>query len=330
MDYHRLKNADMTIPRLSLGTWAFSGSKVWGPNEEADSIRTISLAMDSGITLIDTATAYGDGKSEEVLGKAIKGKRADVLIATKVFGGNLEYDYVLAECEKSLTRLGTDYVDIYQIHWPSKTVPFDETMRAFEKLKQDGKVRAIGVCNHGPVALDGVKDHAVVLNQLPYSLIWRQIEDGVVAESEKYGIGVWAYSPLAQGILSGKFKTIEDVPMNRRMTRFYSSTWGQARHGEPGFEKEVFGFLPKLQAVAERTGFTMTALSFAFLKASRNLASILVGARNETQLKQNIAAYEAKIPADVVAEVTKMSDALKPRMGTCPDLWEGAASKRIF
>lgn len=222
MDYFQLGGADMRISRLSMGTWNFSGAKIWGPQEEATSARTINLAIDLGVNLFDTAARYGDGRSEEILGRAVKARRDRMYLASKVHTGLLGHDSVIAECEKSLKRLDTDYLDIFQIHWPSKVIPHDETLAAFEKLKRDGKIRAIGVCNHGLRCLDSLKGHAVVTNQLPYSLLWRQVEDGVVAKSLNQGMAVWAYCPLAQGLLAGKYRTLDEVPLGRRETRFYS------------------------------------------------------------------------------------------------------------
>jgi aryl-alcohol dehydrogenase-like predicted oxidoreductase len=330
MDYFQLNGVDMRVSRLSLGTWNFSGAKIWGAQEEEASVRTIDLAIDLGINLFDTAARYGDGKSEEILGRAVKPQRDRIYLASKVHTALLGHDSVIAECEKSLKRLGTDYLDIYQIHWPSKTIPHDETLAAFEKLKRDGKIRAVGVCNHGPRCLDSLKGHMVLTNQLPYSLLWRQIEDGIVDKSMAQGLAIWAYCPLAQGLLSGKFRTIDDVPPGRRETRFYSSKWKQGRHGGAGFEQEIFEFLPRLQALADASGFSMLAISLGFLKTRKGMGSVLLGARDENQLRQNLEAFETQVPEEVIAKATALSDELKPKMGSNPDLWEDADGGRMY
>lgn len=329
MDYITLSNG-MQIPKLSLGTWSFSGAKIWGSNQEQDSIDTIHAALDAGVTLLDTAEKYGDGKSEEVLGKAVKDRRGKALLATKVYTDCLHYDDVIAHCEASLKRMGTDYIDIYQIHWPSREIPHEETFRAFEKLKQDGKVRAIGVCNYGQGALDEIKDYGVVTNQLPYSLIWRPIEKGIVQKSVENGIAVWAYCPLAQGLLTGKFRSIDDVPMGRRETRFYSGKWEQGRHNDVGFEKEIFTFLDVLADVCEETGFAMSTLALAFLKKAKGMGSVLMGARNAVQLEQNLAAFNTEVPDDVVQQITDLSEGLKAAMGDNADLWENRDGGRMY
>ena len=330
MEYVTLKAADLKVSKLSLGTWSFSGSKNWGPNDEKESINTINLAIDLGINFLDTAAKYNDGVAEEILGKAVKGRRSEVILATKIHTALLGYDSVIKECEGSLKRMQTDYVDLYQIHWPSKTIPFEETMSAFEKLKADGKIRAIGVCNAGVKAMQGYSGHAIVTNQLPYSLLWRQIEDEIVPEAIKQNISVWPYCPLAQGLLTGKFKTVEDVPLSRRDIRFYSSEWKQGMHSDAGYEKEIFAFLPKLQAIADKAGVPMATLALAFLKKAKGVDSVLVGARNETQLKDNLKMFETEVSDDIMREVMKISDELKPQMGTNPDLWQSADAERVF
>jgi aryl-alcohol dehydrogenase-like predicted oxidoreductase len=325
-----MRNAGFDVSRLSLGTWSMSGSKNWGPNDEKDSIETIRLAMDLGINFLDTAAKYGDGAAEVILGKAVKGRRDKAIIGTKVHTLLLGYDSVLKECEDSLRRLDTDYIDLYQIHWPSKVIPFEETLRAYEKLKADGKIRAIGASNFGVKSIAASAGHDLVANQLPYSLIWRQVEDAIIPDSLAHGMMIWPYCPLAQGLLTGKFKRVEDVPLPRRETRFYSGEWKQGLHDDTGFEKEIFGFLPRLQDIADQSGFGMATLALAFLKGRKGVGSVLVGARNAQQLRDNIKMFEADVPPEVMAEVTALSDELKPRMGTNPDLWQNVDGGRFF
>lgn len=330
MDYFKLQGTDIEISQMSMGTWGFSGAKLWGASDDNVSIDTIRRALDAGINLYDTAERYGDGRAEEVLGKALKGRRPGAVIATKVYTASLGYEDVISHCEGSLKRLDTDYIDIYMIHWPSRVIPFEETMSAFEKLKKDGKIRAIGVCNHGVKCLEGVKNHKVVLNQLPYSLIWRVIEKEVKVKTIENNTSIWAYSPLAQGLLTGKYKSVDDVPMERRETRFYSGKWQQGRHDDKGFEKEIFEFLPKLQKIADEAAIPMSALALAFLKSRSGMGSVLIGSRNARQLEQNLKAFETRVPVDVIKEITELSEGLKSIMGENPDLWENKDGGRMF
>ena len=327
--YYRLKDSDISFSRLALGTWGFSSAKIWGPNDDEQSIKTIKTALDEGITVFDTAERYGNGHAEEVLGKALKGVRDKAVICTKVRLAH--HDEIISRCEESLKRLGTDYIDVYQIHWPFKDVPMEETIGAYEELKAAGKVREIGVCNFGPEALDRAKGHKIVTNQLPYSLIWRIIEkNGILKKCREQGISVWAYVPLAQGLLSGKYMSIEDVPLGRRETRFYSCSWNQGRHSDTGFEDIIFPFLRDLQKVCKESGFSMIELAFGFLKAQKDVSSILVGARDQNQLMINIKAMNTQVPDEVIKTITKLSDPLKEIMGYNADLWQNDDGGRMF
>ena len=329
MDYIDLRDSGLRVSRLSLGTWALSGSKNWGENNESDSARTIHMALDNGINLIDTAARYNNGIGEEVVGRALKGCRDKAIVATKIYTNDLAYDDAIRACDSCLQRLGLDHIDILQIHWASKTIPFEETMRAFEKMKADGKIRATGICNAGPMSIAGIKGYAVT-NQLPYNLFWRQVEDTIIPASVDAGMTIWPYCPLGQGLLTGKFKTLEDVPLPRREVRYYSSSWKQGLHHDTGFEKEIFGFLAKLSRVVETSGIPMTALALAFLKTRPYVGSVLIGARNEQQLALNMEMYSMDVPAEVMNEVMTLSDEVKPMMGTNPDMWQDASAGRVF
>lgn len=329
MDYFRLKDSDIRFSRLALGTWGYSGAKLWGPADDAESIDTINMAIDNGVTVFDTAERYGNGHSEEVLGKAVNGKREKVVICTKVRLAH--YDEIISHCEESLKRLGTDYIDIYQVHWPFKDVPMEETLGAYEELKASGKVREIGVCNFGPGAIDRSKGHRIVTNQLPYSLLWRVIEkNGAIQKSVDAGISIWAYVPLAQGLLTGKFLKLEDVPLGRRETRFYSCKWEQGRHSDTGFEDIIFPFLNKLKDLCDKSGYSMLEVAFGFLKSQPSVSSILVGARNKEQLAANIKAFNKIVPSDVLDAAVKLSEPLKEAMGDNADLWQNEDGGRIF
>ncbi len=321
MEDFELGTSHIKASRLALGTWAFSGARIWGSNPERDSIRTIHMALDRGVNLIDTANRYGDGEAERVLGEALKGRRQEALVATKLYTDELSFEKVLESCEASLKRLGTDVIDLYQIHWPSREIPLDETFRAFEKLKEQGKVREIGVCNFGEKDAPEAAERGAVLDQLPYSLIWRVIEKRILPACRRAGLPVWAYVPLGQGLLSGKYRSIEDVPQGRRETRIYSSSWGMSKHTEPGFEKPVFELIGALRGVCTEFGCSMPELSLAFLKNREGVSAVLMGARSEAQLEANLAAWEAEVPEEAVRKAVALSEALKEAEGENADLW---------
>ena len=330
MDKRDLKDG-IQVSGLSLGTWAFSGAKIWGANDDKLSIDTVHYALDNGINLIDTAEKYGDGKAEEVVGAALKGRRTEAVLATKVYTDALHYDDVIAHCEASLKRMQTDYIDIYQIHWPTRDIPMDETFGAFEDLKKAGKIRTASICNAGELCSKALKsEYGVAMNQLPYSLIWRVAEKKIIPASEAAGVPVWAYSPLAQGLLTGKFRSIDDVPMGRRETRFYSGKWQQGRHNDTGFEAEIFAYIDYLMGVCEKNGVAPSEVAMSFLKRREFVKSILVGARSVGQLEQNIAAYEKDVPSDLMDEIEKASESLKAIMGENADMWVDTDGGRFF
>lgn len=327
MDYTLLNDGKTKISGLSLGTWAFSNAAVWGGCDDHAAHETVRRALDCGINLIDSAEKYGDGQAELVLGEALKGRRHEALVATKVYSDHLHHDEIIAACDASLKRLQTDYIDILQIHWPNEETPVEETFGTFEELKKAGKIRMVSVCNHGIECLEHAADYGVVLNQMPYSLVWRLAEYQLSPVMESKHIPLWAYSPLAQGLLTGKFRTLEDVPVNRRANRMYDAKWGQGRHTDGGFEKEIFAFLDRLRALCGETGYSMSALSLGFLKSRKIIGSILVGARNIGQLEQNLEAYETEIPEDVIQKLDEMSAELRGQMGKNADLWENGLNK---
>lgn len=327
MDYITLNDNHIKVSRLSLGSWAFSGAALWGKCDQDSAIDTVHMAMDAGINLFDTAEKYGNGEAERVLGLALQGQRDKAVLATKVYSDHLTYDGVIKACEGSLRRLGTDYIDIMQIHWPNENIPIEETFRAFDDLKKAGKIRAVSVCNHGKICLEHVADYGVVMNQMAYSLVWRVSEHEFSPLMEKKNIPLWAYSPLGQGLLTGKFHSVEDVPLARRENRMYNSAWGQSRHTDHGYEKEIFDFIDQLRKLCVETGYDMPTMAFAFLKSKKIVGSILFGARNQHQLEQNIRSYETAVEPEVINKIDAMSAALRDQMDDNADLWENGINR---
>jgi len=331
MEYITLRGTDIQVSGLSLGTWPFAGTSLWGSTDEREAVSVVHQAMDAGINTFDTAARYGDGESERVLCEALKGRRSQAVVASKVHTAFLGRRDVIEQCEATLKRLGTDYLDLYQIHWPNPKIPMEETLDAFEQLKQAGKIRAISVCNFGPKCLDEAKGHTLVLNQLPWSLIWRVIEtNGTLDSTIQAGIPVWTYCALGQGLLTGKFRTVEDVPLTRRANRVYSSKWGQGRHTDDGFEDGVFRLLDQLRGLCAESGCTMPQLALGYLKAQSCVGSILVGARTAAQLEENLSAYQTQLPQDVLDRAAALSAPLLAEMGSNADLFENANGGRMY
>ena len=332
MLYVTLGHTDITISRLALGCWSFAGGRYWGEQDRKASIDTVHAALDHGINFFDTAEGYGGGRSEEVLGDSLAGRRSSAVIATKIVDQSLDQNRVAAACEESLRRLKTDYIDLYYIHWPNPAYPLAGTLEAMARLKEQGKVRSIGICNFGMHYLEELRAsglaHLVEVHQLPYNLLWRSIEFGIMQKSGALGIPAVCYSPLAQGLLSGRYRQPGDVPAHMRHTRFYADESG-ADHGEPGCEAEVFSALTQIAAVCDGLGHGMAEVAIAWLLCRRNVSNVLVGARTPEELDANLRGAETTLPAAAVAELDRITDNLKARIGPNADMWNNESASRF-
>ncbi len=331
MQYTQLGNTDMQISILALGCWAFGGGSVWGEQHDQESINTVHAALDAGINFFDTAPGYGGGRSEEILGKALKHKRQHAIIADKVSRQDLRKDAVLASCEHSLKLLQSDYIDLLQIHWPNHDVPFEETIEALLQLKQDGKVRAIGVCNHGKLDIDAYM-HAggeMVSNQLPYSLLWRAIEGEVLPKCQTYEVGILPYSPLMQGLLTGKYRSADDFPEGRARSKHFSSrTHTATQHGGPGYEDLTFATIAGIREISAEIGQPMGHVALAWLYQQPQVISVLTGARTVEQVHQNVESAALTLSDEVMRRLMDVTEELKQALGTDPDIWQGKSRFR--
>ena len=328
MERTTLPGTAISVSRLSLGTWAFGNDPVWGAQSEKASIDTVSAALDHGIDFIDTAAGYADGRSEEVLGRALAGRRQKAIVATKV-NKELSRAGVAAACDASLKRLATDYVDAFYLHWPNPEIPIEESLAGLRDLLEAGKIRAAGICNFGPVNLKGMaaaKDAGiVVLHQLPYSLFWRAIEYDILPASNALGLMVVAYSVLAQGLLTGRYRSAAEVPQGLHVTRFY----GDGPHGEAGAEKEVFAALAILRVEAEKAGIPLADLAIQWALAQKGVGVVLTGARTPAEIAENARALDKPLDGAALARITAASEPVRARLGANPDMWMNAASTRF-
>ena len=329
MEYRKLGSTGIEVSVVALGCWPFAGDSNWGPQDDTESIATAHAALDAGINFFDTAEAYGGGKSEEVLGKALAGRRAEAIIADKVSGSHFREADMIASCERSLKLLGTDYIDLYQLHWPDRVVPTDEAMATMEKLKQQGKVREIGVCNYGVGDMNDLfSGHSAVTNQLPYSLLWRVIEHEIQPMCLQKGMGILCYSSIQQGLLAGKFATPADVPDGRARTRHFGSHRAGVRHGEAGCEAETFAAIDRIREIASDVGQPMALVSLAWLLAQPGVTSVLAGGRRPDQVIENVRAAELTLKPPVIEALTEATKEVKAALGTNPDPYQGAANTR--
>jgi aryl-alcohol dehydrogenase-like predicted oxidoreductase len=314
MKYRKLGKNGPEISVIGFGSWAIGGggwASAWGNQDDELSAESVRVALDNGINFYDTAAAYGLGHSEEVIGKALKSDRDKVVLATKcglvwdknkTISKNGTYDSILREAEASLRRLGTDYIDLYQMHWPDTDVnaPAEETMRAMDKLVQDGKVRYVGLSNYNvPLLEASLSVRHVDSLQPPYSILRPAVEKEILPYCLEKGIGVVAYSPLTSGLLSGNY-TYD--------TKFSDDDWRSrnAAHTGEGLRKNVER-VEKLKAIASRYSITMPQLAIAYDLAHPALTSALVGVRKPSHILSVLSAIDVTLDEATLAEIRKIA-----------------------
>ena len=317
METRTLGTSGIQISPILMGTWQ-AGKRMWVGIEDADTIKAIRAAVEAGITTIDTAEVYGEGHSERIVGEALQDVRDRVVYATKVFANHLQYDQVIAACEQSLKNLRTDYVDLYQIHWPTGAfgnalVPIEETMSALSELKKQGKIRAIGVSNFSREQLEEAAQYGRIDSvQPPYSLFWRKIEKDLMPYCVKHQISILAYSSLAQGLLTGKFGPEHqfDSADNRAKNQlFQGETYQRAQQA-----------LAQLRPLAERHQTTLGNLALAWLLAQPQ-ANAIVGARNAEQTIQNAKAADIQLSSEELAEIDRIGRTVTDHLDDNPIMW---------
>ncbi|MBD0024385.1 aldo/keto reductase [Gordonia pseudamarae] len=312
MEYRRLGRTGVSVSPLALGTMMFGP---WGNDDKADSIRIIHRALDAGINFVDTADVYSAGVSEEIVGKALQGRRDDVVLATKFFmpmgkgpnrsGGSRKY--IMRAVEDSLRRLGTDYIDLYQVHRPSATTDVEETLGALTDLVRQGKVRYLGSSSYSGSQIVEAQWAArerglerFVTEQPPYSILVRGIEEDVLPAVQRHGMGTLTYSPLAGGWLSGRWR-------KDSAGRPTSSARPSAR-----FDMTAPANLRKLDAVetlallAEDAGIPLLQLAIAFVIRHPGVTSAIIGPRTMDQLESQLPAAGTPLSADVLDRIDEI------------------------
>jgi aryl-alcohol dehydrogenase-like predicted oxidoreductase len=324
MQYTTLGQSDLEVSRIALGLWNISGGSDWDKTARDQAVETIHTAVDEGINFLDTAEVYGDGYSEEVLGEALQSlDRDDVVVATKAYQNNLSYEDVKASCEASLDRLGTDYVDVYYVHYHDPDTPFEETARAFRELQEEGKIRYPAVSNTGVNDLEAtLSELDVVANQLPLNLLWRAIEYEVADACRDAGVDVVAYSPLGMGLLTGKYSSIEEYPEGRMRTRHFSGDRPEARHGESGVEDLLFETLERVEAVCDEYDRDIVDVALAWTLHQEGVACAIAGASTPEHVRSNAAAVDVDLSDDILADLDEATAELKEALGPNPDPWD--------
>lgn len=321
MKYRKLGNTDLTLSEVTFGAWA-AGGWMWGGTERKDAVRAIRDSYTLGVTSIDTAPIYGQGTSEEIVGEAIKGiSRSSVQILTKYgmrwdlkkgdfafkskknSGEDIDiYKYagkesIIKECEDSLRRLGTDYIDLYQIHWPDSTTAISESMEAVGRLIEQGKVRYAGVCNYNAEQMaEAERSLEIISDQVPYSMVKRSIEDELVPYCVNHKKAILAYSPLERGLLTGKIKPghIFAPGDHRQDVSFFK---------EQNL-KTINGFLDLLRPIAAEKHLTLGQLVLLWTLEQPGITIALVGARNSEQAIENAKAIDSKLSTEDIAVIS--------------------------
>lgn len=326
MQYRKLGHSDLEVSAITFGAWA-AGGWMWGSTDRHEAIDAIKASYEVGVTSIDTAPIYGQGVSEEIVGEGIKGYSRDkVQILTKFgmrwdlakgdFGFNSFkndgeaidiYKYagkesIIYECEQSLKRLGTDYIDLYQIHWPDSTTSIDETFEAVSRLIEQGKVRFAGVCNYNAAQMaEAEKTLQLVSNQIPFSMVNRGIEEETVPYCIENNKSILAYSPLERGLLTGK------------ITSDYKFKEGDHRaghaHFQPDFIEKTNQLLDKIKPIAEQHNASLGQLVLRWTIERPGITIALAGARNAEQAVQNAKAIDIHLSKEELKTIDDLVNA---------------------
>jgi len=329
MRYRQLGNSSLQVSPIAVGFWGIVGGDYWGPQDEADTINSVHTALDAGINFFDTAPGYGNGYSEQMLGRALKDRRSEAIIATKVSQSDLAPNDLRKACERSLEYLQTDYIDLYQVHWPNRDVPLADTMNTLLDLQKEGKIRVIGVSNFGKQDMpDMLALGRYESNQLPYSLLWRAIEFEIQPQCVDNNISILPYSPLNQALLTGKYKNADDMPYSRTRTRHFRGDRQDSKHGTSGYETELFATLEAIQQICDDINQSMVHVALAWLLHKPAVTSVLAGARTPEQVHSNITAANLSLSQETINRLDAVTDDLKQKFGTNPDMWQNDQNTR--
>ncbi|WP_405160459.1 aldo/keto reductase [Nocardia sp. NBC_01499] len=324
MEYRRLGASGLLVPALSFGAGTFGGRgelfSAWGDTDAAQARRLIDISLDAGVTMFDTADVYSDGASEEVLGAAIKGRRDQLLISTKASlptgpsptqagSGRAR---LIGAVEAALRRLGTDYLDLFQLHAFDAGTPVEEVVAALDDLVRAGKIRYLGASNFAGwqlmKSLAAADEHGLtryVAHQVYYSLVGRDYEWELMPLGRDQGVGAVVWSPLGWGRLTGKIRRGQPLPAGSRLHR-------TAEAGPPVDDEKLFDVVDVLDELAAETGKTVPQIALNWLLRRPTVATVIIGARNEDQLRQNLGAVGWELTTEQIARLDKTSATTPP------------------
>lgn len=345
METRACGSSGLKLSVLGLGCWSFGGGDYWGPQHQSDVDAVVHRAVDAGITYFDTAEAYTDGRSEESLGRALRGVPRDkVVVGTKVSPSHARPDDLRRSCESSLGRLGTDVIDLYMVHWPitlagirhfdphaTEAPSIDDAFATLQRLRDEGKIRHAGVSNHSLARLDEGRARcpAIAANELPYNLLSRAIEAEILPGCAARGVGVIGYMALLQGVLTDARADLINIrPWQRRTRHFDAAKAPAARHGGPGYEVEIRRTLAAISDLCRTLGRPLSEVALAWTITRPELTCSLTGCRTVAQLEANLRAADQALSADAVARLDVVTQPLREQMGPSLDYYEAAEHDR--
>lgn len=324
MEYRHLGASGLKVPVLSFGTGTFGGQgplfSAWGRSDAEEARRLVDICLEAGVNLFDSADVYSNGASEEILGAAIKGRRDKVLISTKIslpmgdgpLDAGSSRHRLLASVEAALRRLGTDYIDLLQLHAFDAFTPIEEVLSTLDTLVRAGKLRYVGVSNFAGWQL--MKSLAIsdrhgwpryVAHQVYYSLLGRDYEWELMPLARDQGVGALIWSPLGWGRLTGKIRRGQPLPQESRLH-------ATAQFGPPVDEQRLYAIVDVLDAIADETGHTVPQVAIAWLLSRPTVSSVIIGARDEAQLRDNLGAVGWSLSADQLKRLDEVSVVMPP------------------
>jgi len=348
MQKKKLGNSDIFIPAMTVGCWSFGGGEYWGEQSQKDVNNVVSAALDMGVNAFDTAEAYNDGESERSLGTALRGRRNEAVVISKINPSNCRN--VRRHCINSLQRLDMDYLDVYMLHWPINQLAMkhftsdeqiiespptiEEAYKQLSELKKEGLIRSVGMSNFGRSQMEEAVSTGVQIdvNELAYNIVSRAIEAEIAPYCMEHNISIIGSMGLQQGLLAGIYRTADDVPKHQAHSRHFAGFRGAetSRHGEEGAEKEIFEVTDRLREIADSLNIRISQLAIAWILKKPFMTSTLIGSRNITELKMNAEACSLVISDEIEALIDEISLPVLQLLGNSPDYYEHRLKSRIY
>ena len=348
MNKVKLGNSDILVSAMTVGCWSFGGGDYWGEQSQRDVNDVVSAAIDMDANTFDTAEAYNNGNSERSLGIALRGRRNEAVVISKINPSNCRN--VRQHCINSLQRLQMDYLDVYMLHWPINPLAvkhftsneqiiespptIEEAYQQLAELKNEGLIRSIGMSNFGRKQMEEVVATGVQVdvNELTYNIVSRAIEAEIAPYCMERHIGIIGSMGLMQGLLAGIYPTADDVPKHQAHSRHFANFRGAetSRHYEEGCEKEIFEVMNRLRTIAADLNIHIAQLAIAWILKKPFMVSTLVGSRNVAELKMNAEACIIEISDEVESLIDEISLPVLQLLGNSPDYYEHRLKSRIF